>query len=471
MAAHITAASPGGPRYDPSLTPEARSGADNGIWLCHNHGKLVDNDRKRFTVEVLRRWKADAEAEDRDRVGNTAAAASNPGIHIEKHAMVMGDIHAQEVHFNSSIHSAVLGPQSLERTRPLENIKFINTGTISLEEVLGGRLYEKGSLNNGIVIRFANEPRPGNAAVSIRAVVRYSIGESELCETTGLWLGSQADTEEFQPDGRRHTLIVGALCDGQFAAIDTERIQAHRRTFLQSESKPLKDFQSGTIFVRLLNARSNQVLFEASFLANTHPLSIEPKRAITPTTATTSRDFATPSKTPMPNFQYVAPKEKRVFISPLAKEGICDPRSKDERENSVRALVLKFENKVQSGLTIARALNVIAKIRFKSKGGSTEQLVDYGVWLNSPCNCTDMREGDTRELVLMCEVNDELLCVSDRRKELHNFYDGFSYFESSSIDGFEQVEVTLNERKSQSTLNCQFRIWRDGSKKLCISKL
>jgi hypothetical protein len=62
VGAHITAASPGGPRYDPSLTPEQRASAENGIWLCQNDGKLIDNDVTRFTVELLKSWKAQAEA-------------------------------------------------------------------------------------------------------------------------------------------------------------------------------------------------------------------------------------------------------------------------------------------------------------------------------------------------------------------------------------------------------------------------
>jgi hypothetical protein len=31
VAAHITAASPGGPRYDDTLTPEQRKSAENGV--------------------------------------------------------------------------------------------------------------------------------------------------------------------------------------------------------------------------------------------------------------------------------------------------------------------------------------------------------------------------------------------------------------------------------------------------------
>lgn len=57
VAAHICAASPGGPRFDPNMTSEERSSSSNGIWLCQTHAKLVDNDEQRYTVELLRRWK------------------------------------------------------------------------------------------------------------------------------------------------------------------------------------------------------------------------------------------------------------------------------------------------------------------------------------------------------------------------------------------------------------------------------
>jgi hypothetical protein len=63
VAAHITAASPGGPRYGPSLTPEQRRGIGNGIWLCQSCAKLVDNDEARYTKEMLLQWKQDAEQE------------------------------------------------------------------------------------------------------------------------------------------------------------------------------------------------------------------------------------------------------------------------------------------------------------------------------------------------------------------------------------------------------------------------
>jgi len=57
VAAHITAASQGGPRYNARLSSEERKSIDNGIWLCQNCAKLVDNDEQRYTTDLLIDWK------------------------------------------------------------------------------------------------------------------------------------------------------------------------------------------------------------------------------------------------------------------------------------------------------------------------------------------------------------------------------------------------------------------------------
>lgn len=61
VAAHITAAAPDGPRYDPSISSEQRSSIDNGIWLCQTHAKLIDDDELAYPVLVLLEWKSTAE--------------------------------------------------------------------------------------------------------------------------------------------------------------------------------------------------------------------------------------------------------------------------------------------------------------------------------------------------------------------------------------------------------------------------
>ena len=63
VAAHITAAAVGGPRYNLDLTPEERVDIDNGIWLCQNCSTLIDKDTAKYSVDLIGRWKAQAEDE------------------------------------------------------------------------------------------------------------------------------------------------------------------------------------------------------------------------------------------------------------------------------------------------------------------------------------------------------------------------------------------------------------------------
>ena len=79
VAAHITAASPGGPRYAPRLAPKERRSASNGIWLCQNCAHLIDTDKDRFSVDMLRLWKAKSEEAARQALeANTPSAQVMP---------------------------------------------------------------------------------------------------------------------------------------------------------------------------------------------------------------------------------------------------------------------------------------------------------------------------------------------------------------------------------------------------------
>jgi hypothetical protein len=61
VAAHIAAASPGGPRSDNGMSAAQRKSIENGIWLCQSCAKLVDSDTRLFTVTLLAEWKAEAD--------------------------------------------------------------------------------------------------------------------------------------------------------------------------------------------------------------------------------------------------------------------------------------------------------------------------------------------------------------------------------------------------------------------------
>lgn len=50
-----------GPRYDEHLTSKNRASIQNGIWLCQNCAKLVDNDSSKYPKDLLVKWKEGAE--------------------------------------------------------------------------------------------------------------------------------------------------------------------------------------------------------------------------------------------------------------------------------------------------------------------------------------------------------------------------------------------------------------------------
>jgi WD40 repeat protein len=78
VGAHITAAAPGGKRYDKSLTSEERSSPNNCVWLCQNCAKAIDSDETAFPIEKLRAWKEQRERRQRESI----CALPNSGIAI-----------------------------------------------------------------------------------------------------------------------------------------------------------------------------------------------------------------------------------------------------------------------------------------------------------------------------------------------------------------------------------------------------
>lgn len=173
---------------------------------------------------------------------------------------------------------------------------------------------------------------------------------------------------------------------------------------------------------------------------------------------------------PLPNIVYAGPKEKLVFISNVAQDGIRKPRTLEEENKSVPAFILKFENRTLPDRSIGRAPNVIAKMRFKSEDRATERRIDYGVWLDSPGVSTTFGIGDTCELVLMTVINKEVLTFEDQRTEGHKFYSGYTYLDFVAVDGLPLVEVTLIDQQSQVTVKRSFKVWREGPN-FCLTEI
>lgn len=78
VAAHVTAASVGGPRFDANLTEEERASVNNGIWLCQSCSKEIDSDIPKYTKLLLLQWKAEAERKAAERLNKQLGRSNLP---------------------------------------------------------------------------------------------------------------------------------------------------------------------------------------------------------------------------------------------------------------------------------------------------------------------------------------------------------------------------------------------------------
>jgi hypothetical protein len=88
VAAHITAAAAGGPRFDKSLTPDQRASIDNGIWLCQTHARQIDVDTDNHPVEILRGWRADAVKQAAISIGKPAHTVEPVNVRSAREVIV-----------------------------------------------------------------------------------------------------------------------------------------------------------------------------------------------------------------------------------------------------------------------------------------------------------------------------------------------------------------------------------------------
>ena len=77
VAAHIEGASKGSARYNHNQTEQERKSINNGIWLCQNCAKLIDNDEKKYTIDLLHEWKRKAVNRAKRAIGNKKILSSD----------------------------------------------------------------------------------------------------------------------------------------------------------------------------------------------------------------------------------------------------------------------------------------------------------------------------------------------------------------------------------------------------------
>ncbi|MCJ2186016.1 hypothetical protein [Novosphingobium beihaiensis] len=72
-AAHIYGANPGSARYDVSMESVDRGAITNGIWLCGNCHKVIDDDPNRYPAGLLFEWQKSHASWVSEQVGKTGA--------------------------------------------------------------------------------------------------------------------------------------------------------------------------------------------------------------------------------------------------------------------------------------------------------------------------------------------------------------------------------------------------------------
>lgn len=80
VAAHITAAARNGPRFDAGMSKAERKSEANGIWTCQIHGKFIDDNSSKCSVDEVRRWKEQHEKWVFDRV-ESGGELFNKGVY------------------------------------------------------------------------------------------------------------------------------------------------------------------------------------------------------------------------------------------------------------------------------------------------------------------------------------------------------------------------------------------------------
>lgn len=122
-AAHICSASSGrgARRYNQNQTSEQRSSIENGIWCCATHGKLIDCDEIKYTVDQLVVWKRIA----------------------EKKAEIRQFFQGVELDGNSHLFSIGLAPDELiiKRGGDYREVIAESVTNCCIREIWGGSIY------------------------------------------------------------------------------------------------------------------------------------------------------------------------------------------------------------------------------------------------------------------------------------------------------------------------------------------
>ena len=140
QAAHITAAAPGGPRYDPNISSQRRSSALNGVWLCGNCHHIIDTNVAEYTVEKLRNIKKKAEADAKAELGVAAIKKEAPHDHSEITIATSANAIMEIRKVKTQLEDLIQEKSKTDPNDLLEKLKYIDVGSDTYLPAVGSEL-------------------------------------------------------------------------------------------------------------------------------------------------------------------------------------------------------------------------------------------------------------------------------------------------------------------------------------------
>lgn len=138
-AAHIFAARPDGPRFKAEMTDAARGEITNGIWLCRNCHRKVDQNSGQFTSDLLFAWRENHEKHVNENLGQISDQLTSDLLEKEMQ---------QFAGYPAIIRRIVIDkPQGWEWTLTAELFRYLNYPEIQRLRDLRDGLYTRPTLN------------------------------------------------------------------------------------------------------------------------------------------------------------------------------------------------------------------------------------------------------------------------------------------------------------------------------------
>jgi|GEM_PF-4630606 len=133
VAAHITADASGGPHYDSRLSSQERKSIQNGIRLCQNCAKLIDSDPQRYSADLIRQWKVQAEERVHQQLSRIANGPASRHLAIAYCFVPGADVSSRDAQYNLMYVGRVIGKprQGVEGYfSTLDEVNIVNVGSL-----------------------------------------------------------------------------------------------------------------------------------------------------------------------------------------------------------------------------------------------------------------------------------------------------------------------------------------------------